>query len=113
MATKRQLKKAIKRTCGYLAGECIISQQFIPGIDKEKLDDAIFEVADLQYDTVRAVSFSFDKTPKSFNSALEYNKARRSYFKKAYKNITDKFNEGIDKVVSIMNTALPASKNAE
>ena len=50
MATKRQLKKAIKRTCGYLAGECIISQQFIPGIDKEKLDDAIFEVADLQYD---------------------------------------------------------------
>ena len=44
MATKRQLKKAIKRTCGYLAGECIISQQFIPGIDKEKLDNARFAV---------------------------------------------------------------------
>lgn len=110
MANKRQLKKAIKRTCGYLAGECIISQQLIPGIDKSKLDDAIFEAAELQTTTVKAVSFSFDKTCKSFGNAAEYNKARAAYFKKAYKKLIDTFNEGVEKVVSTMNTALPASK---
>ncbi|MCM1021487.1 MAG: hypothetical protein NC343_04235 [Muribaculum sp.] len=113
MATKRQLKKAIKRTCGYLAGECIMSQQLIPGINKEKLDDAIVEAADLQYATVNAVTFSYDKTLKSFNNAYEYKKSRSTYFKKAYKNLIDNFNQGVEKIVSIMNSALPAAKQAE
>lgn len=113
MATKRQLKKAIRRTCGYLAGECIISQQLIPGVNKEKLDDAIVEAADLQTETIIAVTFSFDKTRKSFANAGDYRKARAEYFKKAYKKLAENFNEGVDKIVSTMNSALPASQKAE
>ena len=113
MANKRQLKKAIRRTCGYLAGECIISQQLIPGIDKETLDNAIVEAADLQTETLKSVTFSFDKTCKSFDNASEYHKARSAYFRKAYMKLTETFNEVIDKIVGTMNSALPASKQAE
>lgn len=113
MANKRQLKKAIRRTCGYLAGECIISQQLIPGIDKDKLDDAIVEAADLQTETLKAVTFSFDKTCKSFGNPSEYHKARSAYFKKAYTKLAETFSEGVDKIVDTMNSALPASKQAE
>ncbi len=66
MANKRNLKKAIKAACGDLAGECLIARDLVPGIDRKKMTDIFFDIADLQYVSIDNVSFSFDKTEKSF-----------------------------------------------
>lgn len=112
MANKRNLKKAVKAVCGNIAGECIISRNLIPGIDVEKMNEAVFKVADLQYATITNASFSFDKTPKSFSNMHEYRTARDKYFRKGYARLAADFNKGIEDVVAIMNSALPADRKA-
>ena len=54
MANKRNLKKAIKAACGDLAGECLIARDLVPGIDRKKMTDIFFDIADLQYEIGRA-----------------------------------------------------------
>lgn len=110
MATKRALKKAVKATCGYMAGECIVARELIPGIDVEKMDQAVVRIADLQFDTIRKVSFSFDKSPRSFENAADYRKARRQYFHKGYAKLRHEFEAGIDEVIAMMNQTLPANR---
>ena len=112
MANKRNLKKAIKASAGYLAGECIITRELIPGVDQKKLNDAVIKVADIQYNAITAVTFSFDKSPCSFENKKEYNKARKAYFAKAYDKLRQDFNSEIDAVVDMMNEAMP-KKTAE
>ncbi|WP_295727828.1 hypothetical protein [uncultured Muribaculum sp.] len=112
MANKRNLKKAVKAVCGNIAGECIISRNLIPGIDVEKMNEAVLKVADLQYVTIANTSFSFDKTPKSFENTHDYRTARDKYFRKAYTRLAADFNKGIEDVVALMNSALPADRKA-
>ena len=110
MANKRNLKKAVKASAGYLAGECIFTRELVPGADKKKLNDAIIKIADMQYEAVKGASFSYDKSPRSFDSKKEYNKARRQYFAKAYDKLRKTFNNGVDEVVEMMNDAMPKKK---
>ncbi len=72
MANKRNLKKAVKAVCGNIAGECIIARNLIPGIDADKMNKTVIDIADLQYQTIANVSFSFDKGKKAFENAHDY-----------------------------------------
>ena len=110
MANKRRLKKAIRIACGNMAGECIITRNFVPGVDAKKIDEIIFNIADLQFVTLENVSFSFDKSRSSFESPADYNNARKAYFHIGYKKLLDDFKAGIDEIVKQMNDALPAEQ---
>ena len=67
-ANKRLLKKEIHRICGALAGECVLAKIAIPGIDREKLNEIIYQLADLQASALRLVSVEFPRTPRSFDT---------------------------------------------
>ena len=110
MANKRRLKKAIKAACGNMAGECIITRNYVPGVDVKKIDEIIFNIADLQFVTIENVTFSFDKSAGSFDSRHDYKKARAAYFHKGYKKLLDDFNKGVADIVNQMNDALPAEQ---
>ncbi|MDE6190348.1 MAG: hypothetical protein K2G47_01870 [Muribaculum sp.] len=110
MANKRKLKKAIKAACGNMAGECIMTRNYVPGVDVQKIDEIIFNIADLQYVTVENVTFSFDKSESNFESRHDYKKAREAYFHKAYKKLISDFKKGVDDIVNQMNAALPTEQ---
>ena len=75
MANKRDLKKRIKFICGDIACECIMARNFIPGVDAEKMNNNIYEVASLQTSTLKRVSFVYDKVVADFESKKAYQKA--------------------------------------
>lgn len=106
MANKRQLKKYIRFICGSIACECITAREFIDDIDPEKMNAIVVEVAMLQEQAVKNASFSFDKTPRDFESKKAYNKARRNYYSTAYTKLNAEFNEHIAKIVKEMNALL-------
>ncbi len=107
MASKRDLKKFIKYTCGDIAGECIFANLYFEGIDHNKIAEVIVKAATLQTTMIDKVSVTFDKTPKSFNgNNFEYRKARTAYFKACYKALKDEIASAISDIVAEMNAAL-------
>ena len=61
MANKRQIKKAIQRTCGDIASECIFAESAF-GADKiEQWDSVIIDTALLQQEAVNRVNNRFGK----------------------------------------------------
>ena len=60
MASKRGLKKSIMRVCGDVAGECFFAKTDYPGIDCDKLDEIICNVALLQVSTIDKVSTKYE-----------------------------------------------------
>lgn len=113
MANKRNLKKQVKYLCGDMASECILAIELAPNVNKEKMEDAIQQIAKLQFSTIGHATFSFDKSPRDFSSAKEYRHARKDYFKKAYSSIIKEFNTKVDDIIKMMNSALPADKKIE
>ncbi len=107
---RRNLKKQISYVCGDIALECHFAANSIPGVDVKKLYQSIIDAAQLQVATVSKVSVSFDKTPGDFESRDLYNKARASYYKKAYAALLTEFNNHISEIVKQMNSALPAKE---
>ena len=106
MANKRDLKKQIKFICGDIACECIIARNFIPGVDVEKMNQNIFDVAILQTSTLKRVSFVYDKVASDFADKKQYLKAKRQYFAEAYKKLNSDFSDAINSIVKSMNDAL-------
>ena len=93
MANKRGLKKGIKYICGDIAGECILASYTFEGIDIQKLNELIIKTAELQDNTVKKVSVSFDKNLKSFDAdAKDHKKANRKYIKNCYNTLINQFN---------------------
>ena len=62
MANKRSLKKQIRYICGDLAGECIFAREIIPGIDHDKANGIIIDIAALQSEALAKTTFAFDKS---------------------------------------------------
>lgn len=108
MANKRQLKKAICRTCGEVAGECIFcAETFGKEADLENWDKIVLEVALLQAEAVNRVSESFKQQPKEFANGKEYKKARKAHSKKVVKEITDLMTNTLKEVAGKMNALMP------
>lgn len=106
MANKRDLKKRIKFICGDIACECIMARNFIPGVDAEKMNNNIYEVASLQTSTLKRVSFVYDKVVADFECKKAYQKAKSKYFTEAYNKLHSDFNDGINAIIKSMNDSL-------
>ena len=112
-ANKRLLKKEIHRICGALAGECVLAKIAIPGIDREKLNEIIYQLADLQESALRLVSVDFPQTPKSFASKKEYADARRAYYKASCAKLREHFNNRVQQILKEMNATVPGASTPE
>ena len=110
MANKRQLKKQIRYICGDHAGECILARQLMPNADKEKLNQAVVEIAELQEESLANATFAFDKAPRDFESLKEYNHAKHVYYHTAYEQLVKHFNDRVQDIVKLMNEAMPAAQ---
>lgn len=113
MANKRTLKKQIKYVCGDIAGECVMATYFVEGLDVEKMQDVILEVATLQSVTLKRVTFSYDKVTSDFESKQAYFIARSKYFKQAYNTLRADFDQKIQDIVKSMNLLLPQAQKEE
>ncbi|MCM1076804.1 MAG: hypothetical protein NC411_05545 [Bacteroides sp.] len=112
-SSKRLLKKEIRLICGALAGECVLAKIAIPGIDREKLNKIIYELAELQENALRRISISFPQTASAFPDAHAYRKTRREYFAAAFAKLKSEFNTHIEAIVKEMNSTMPqAQKDA-
>jgi ABC-type lipoprotein release transport system permease subunit len=107
MATKRQLKKHIGYVCGDIAAELLIARHIYDGFDDEKVNAIINDIASLQVESIKNVTFDYDKARKSFEHEGEYRKARRAYFRQAYKTLLADFNNSVSEIVRNMNEAMP------
>ena len=112
-ANKRLLKKEIHRICGALAGECVLAKIAIPGIDREKLNEFIYQLADLQASALRLVSVEFPRTPRSFDNRKEYADARRAYFKASFAKLREHFNARVQEILKEMNATVPDASTPE
>ena len=106
MANKRQLKKAIQRACGEMAGECFFAQETFENTNPEDWDKIVLDIALLQAEAVNRVSIDFDKVPKDFANGKEYKKARRTYFKAVEKALNNYMKEESEKIVGAMNALI-------
>lgn len=112
-ANKRLLKKEIHRICGALAGECVLAKIAIPSIDREKLNEIIYQLADLQASALRLVSVEFPRTPRSFDNRKEYADARRAYFKASFAKLREHFNARVQEILKEMNATVPDASTPE
>ncbi len=112
-ANKRLLKKEIHRICGALAGECVLAKIAIPGIDREKLNEIIYQLADLQASALRLVSVEFPRAPRSFDNRKEYADARRAYFKASFAKLREHFNARVQEILKEMNATVPDASTPE
>lgn len=109
MGNKRDLKKYVRLMCGDIAAEALIAGTFVEGVDMKAMHEVVQKVANLQENTLAAISLSYDKLPSDFSSMREYHKARSSYYHKAFTSLKIKFLEKVKEIVAEMNSALPAT----
>lgn len=100
MASKRDLKKAIKRSCGNIAAECFMSQFFD---EKPEWDDVIVDAAVLQQEAINRIAVRFDKKVADFDTPAAYRKARRTFFKENVGEITQYISGEVAKIAARMN----------
>ena len=88
MANKRQLKKAIQRACGEMAGECIMAQDLLSTEENyAQWDEIVIDIAMLQAQGVKRVGNKFTKADE--------------------KPLTEWFHGEAEKIVAKMNALLP------
>ena len=107
MATNRQLRKAICRACGQIAGESLVAQAAMDFKDAERWDEVVINAALLQVSALKKVAPAFDKKPKDFANGKDYKKARRSFYKAQEKELAAYMKEEVSKIVDQMNALLP------
>lgn len=110
MQSKRDLKKQIRYICGDLVGECLIIAEVCPEEKLPEVNRLIIDLAILQEETIAKINFNFDKTPKSFATAQEYNKARSAYYREAFRTLHKQFNIALADAVHRMNTIAGLAK---
>ena len=107
MATKRQLKKFIRNTCGDLAVEMMLAHEAFPTIDPKKVYEIVGQAATLQTETLSRISVNFDKIPRDFAEKNEYNRARKAYYRKVFAKLAENFGASVAEIVKKMNATLP------
>lgn len=107
MASKRDLKKLIKITCGDIVGECVFAKLYFDGVNQDKMDEIIVRTACLQTSAIDKVTVWYDKTLKSFDGDVRaYRKARNEYYKCCFNAIKAELSEAVSEIVAEMNAAL-------
>lgn len=107
---KRTIKKGILYSCGEIVSEAAFAATVLELKDPEAMSAVIVDAARLQVNSIKKVSVSFDRQPKDFANHAEYRKARRAYYRKAFKALTENFNNELLEIIKKMNAALPAAE---
>ncbi len=107
MANKRQLKKAICRACGQMAGESLMAQAATNFDNAEKWDEIVIDAALLQVSGLKKTNSKFEQRPKDFENGRAYKKARRAFFKANEKELAAMMHSETQKIVEKMNALLP------
>lgn len=107
MSNKRQLKKRIYSICGDLASDAIIASVLFKEVDRERINEIVNDIAELQGDAISKVSFSFDKAPRDFENRAEYRKARHKYYAAAYARLNKQFLDRAIEIVKLLNDVVP------
>lgn len=110
MANKRDLKKEIKYVCGDIAVDALMIRDYVKDADTQKLEELVIRLADLQQNTLRNISFAFDRSHTSFDNEKAYRKAAHQYFHQAYAKLREEFNKQIFAAVKTLNEAVPAAQ---
>lgn len=110
MSNKRLLKKEIRLICGSLAGECVIAKIAVPGINPETINEIIYDIADLQANSLALVNVACPHAASGYETKKAYADARAKYYREAFRKLKSDFNTRIEKIVKDMNAALPAGQ---
>ncbi|WP_291527809.1 hypothetical protein [Bacteroides sp. UBA939] len=82
MASRRELKKNVNYIAGELFTECLINGLFVPGVDKNKADELMTAVLNMQDEFVSRISHTESKNAKGY-----------------YKKFHEDFNIKVDEIV--------------
>lgn len=104
---KRTFKKRISQVCGELAAVTFYSREHVDCGDVETVNILIGKIADLQYETKRQCSFSFDKAERDFDNGKSYRDALHAYNKAAFGKIEKDFEEQITSILKKINSLVP------
>lgn len=107
MANKRELKKYINRAVNDIAFACFITECSVSDADSKQFNKILVELSTLKNQALKAVSFAFDKSAKSFESKKAYNTAKRHYNTEAYAAFKNEFGTRLQKIVDELNELLP------
>lgn len=110
MANKRQLKKFINTNCLDLVFVTFLANCTAAECDEEKYSNLINEIGELRTQALSAVSVAFDKTPSCFENKKEYNKARKAYYKQAFKKFNEEYIQRLQAIVDQVNALQAATK---
>lgn len=105
ITSKRDLKKYIGEL-NYAVVEYVLPSAYLAGfVDDAKAEEILNKLAELHNEAAKRINISYDKKPSAFESAKEYKKAKRAYFREAYGKAAEDYKEGINAVLEIINKA--------
>lgn len=103
---KRQLKKYINRVCDDVAQEVLPTAVMAKAITNEEAENILTDLSRIQSKALSRMNISFDKGPDSFADIKAFQGAKASYFRQAYNQLVDDFNEEVKKLISPVNKAV-------
>lgn len=111
MANKRQIKKRVQYVCGQMAAEILLAQMIVKGLEADAVNTIVCNIAALQSTTISHVGVAFDKVPRDFDNRSLYLKARRAYFRAAFRHLKEEFTANATELLKQMNAAVPADQH--
>lgn len=99
ITSKKDLKKHMDRINTEVAQGILPAAVCANIIDEAQAADILTKLAELTTKAHACLSISFDKSPKAFDSASAYKRARHAYFKTAYATALKDFEEGVNNLL--------------
>ena len=103
MKSKRDLKKQVRYACCDIVSELLLLGEVVPEEKQDQVAQLVVETAVLQEQTIKHISFGFDKTKREFANEADFRKARGAYNRQAFGALRKEFNEQLGKIVSSLN----------
>lgn len=86
MASRKELKKNINYIAGELFAECLVHSLYVPGTDKQKADELMAEILNMQDEFISRISHTEPGNVKGF-----------------YKKLHSDFNAKVDEIIDAMD----------
>lgn len=86
MASRKNLKKSVNYIAGELFTECLVISKFVPGADKQKADELMGEILNMQDEFISRISHTEPGNVKGF-----------------YKKIHSDFNAKVNEIIDAMS----------
>lgn len=106
LTNKRQIKKYINRVCEDVAQEVLPTAVCTKAITDEDAENILTDLSRIQAKALSRLNISFDKAPGSFEKVQAYKTAKATYFRQAYNQLIDEFNNEVQKLISPVNKAV-------